>query len=54
MTQAIFVRSLSINQIRTHREKHKAGGAALGLSCAACLELSAGVFADSAAVLTPP
>jgi hypothetical protein len=32
-------------------EQHKAGGAALGLSCAACREPLAGVFANSVAVI---
>ena len=31
---------------RCANAKHKAGGAALGLSCAACFEGAAGVFAD--------
>ena len=33
--------------------KHKAGGAALRLSCAACFEGAAGVFADPDALRNP-
>ena len=34
---------------QSYTEKHKAGRAALGLSCVACIERSVGVFADRGA-----
>ena len=39
--------------VGTRRRKHKAGGAALGLSCAGCFEELAGVFANSVAAILP-
>ena len=36
--------------VKLERLRHKASGAAIGLSCAACLEQPAGVFAGCGAV----